>query len=338
MRIFFFTTCFAPSVGGIEKVAAILCDQFVDQGHEVRLATLTPGNGADRFSYPVIRRPGFKEFRRLLDWCDVHVQANVSLKYVWPRVFWPGRFVYQHNNVYQRDDGELSFRDHLKRLVASRTRGIANSHYTAAKLDCRYTVLNPYDDTTFRTTLPWDERRGDLVFLGRLVSQKGCDTLIESLGHLRRQGAAPALVVIGEGPDRPKLEDLAERLGVAGQVHFAGALQGQELAEELNCHRVFIAPSRYEEPFGIVALEALACGCLPVVSARGGLVDAIGPHGFTSPNGDSAALAERLAEVLADLPAARRRLEGVEAHLAAHRAPAVAKRYLEIFSEVLTSR
>jgi hypothetical protein len=85
MKIFFFSTVFSPSVGGIERMTETLCGEFVDMGHEVRLATLTPGNG--NFPYPVIRKPGVWEFLRLLQWCDIHIQANVSLKYF----FLPGK-------------------------------------------------------------------------------------------------------------------------------------------------------------------------------------------------------------------------------------------------------
>lgn len=333
MRIFFFTTVFAPSVGGIERVVEILCGEFAAQGHEVRLATLTPGNGDDRLPYPVLRRPELRRFHALLRWCDVHVQANVSLKHAWPLLISQSPVIFQHHCAYRRDDGTIRPVDYLKRVISRKFSGIANSHYTRRELGCSHTVLNPFDDTTFLKTQTWLERTEDLIFLGRLVSQKGCDTLLQALGHLRGRGHRPRLTVIGDGPDRAALETLAGTLGIAEQVRFAGWLQGRQLADELNRHRVFVAPSRIEEPFGIVALEALACGCVPVVSARGGLVDAIGPHGLTFPNGDDAALAERLAGILEDLSAARARLDGVERHLDAHRAPAVAARYLEVFAE-----
>ncbi|MFP4127392.1 MAG: glycosyltransferase family 4 protein [Alphaproteobacteria bacterium] len=336
MRIFFFTTVFAPSVGGIERMAEMLCGAFVAQGHEVQLATSTPGDGGDdRFPYPVHRRPGGVRFARLLRWCDVHVQANVSLKHAWPLVAAPGRVVYRHANVYQRDDGTVGLLDRAKRWVARRAPGIANSRYTARQLGCRHTILNAYDDTTFRCTQPWDERPGELVFLGRLVSQKGCDTLLDALGRLREAGRTPALTVIGDGPDRTMLQDRARALGIASQVTFAGRLEGTALAAALNRHRIVVVPSRYEEPFGIVALEALACGCVPVVSERGGLIDAVGSHGVGFPNGDDAALADRLKALLADPAAARRRLAGTEAHLAQFRRDRVAARYAEVFTEVV---
>jgi glycosyltransferase involved in cell wall biosynthesis len=338
VKVFFFATVFAPSVGGIERIAELLCTEFAALGHEVRLATLTVGSDSSGWPFEVVRRPGARGFLALLRWCDIHIQANVSLRYLLPRLMRPRSFLYGHHNVYQRDDGTLGLRDRAKRFVARHTPGIANSRYTAGKLGCGHVVFNAYDDAIFRDVVNWSARDRDLAFLGRLVSQKGCPTLLGALGRLQRQGLSPNLTVIGDGPDRAMLAALAEREGVAEQVRFEGILQGPALAAALNGHRILVVPSNCEETFGIVALEGLACGCLPVVSARGGIVDAIGPHGFTFPNGDEGALADTLAAILADPDTARARLASKDAHLAAFSARAVATRYIGVFEELLAQR
>ena len=337
MRIFYFSSVFAPSVGGIEKLTEVLCTEFVALGHEVRLATLTSGDNNDGYPFGIFRDPGFRQFLDLLRWSDVHIQANVSLKYVPARLWRAGRFIYSHHNVYRGGEGLLDLREAARRFIARCTPGIANSHYTAGKVGCAHVICNAYDDGTFRDVVAWRMRDRDLAFLGRLVSLKGCQTLLRALGCLHREGLAPGLTVIGDGPDRAMLVALAEREGIAEQVRFVGTLQGQSLAEALNRHRVLVVPSSFEEPFGIVALEGLACGCLPVVSARGGLVDAIGPHGLTFANGDAAALADALASILIDPDAARVRLLGKDAHLAGFTARAVATRYIGVFEELLAT-
>jgi glycosyltransferase involved in cell wall biosynthesis len=335
LKIFFFTTVFAPSVGGIERVAEVLATQFVRLGHEVVLATLTPGDEVDRLPFSVIRKPSIGRFVKALRWADIHIQANVSLKYCLARLLKPGRFLYRHGNVYQADDGSVSNLDRLKRVVARRTTGIANSRYTAAKLACAHTIFNPYDDDVFFPTVPTSDRPGDLVFLGRLVSQKGCDVLVRALGLLGARGIRPRLVLIGDGPERAPLAGLAADCGVAAQVDFIGRRTGQALAQELNRHRIIVVPSRYEEPFGVVALEGLACGCLPVVAERGGLVDAVGPHGLTFPNGDHVALAARIEQALGDPDLHDRLMAGVADHLDGFRAETVARRYLDVFRSVI---
>lgn len=332
MKIFFFTTFFAPSVGGIERLAEMLCRDFVAQGHEVRLVTLTPGDGD--FPFPVIRCPSFGQLLSLLRWCDVHVQANVSLKYAVLMYAAGRKGLWQHNTAYNRDDFSLSMLGQLKRWVARTKAGIAVSPYVGQALRSNTVIPNAFDNAVFQPTIPWAQKTRDLAFLGRLVSQKGCDVLIKALSDLHRQGIKPNLTVIGEGPDRKVLEQLATTELLRSQINFAGVRRGAGLADLLNQHRIIVVPSRCEEAFGIVALEGLACGCLPIVSERGGLKDAIGPHGFVVKNGDVQCLAQTLAEILANPDAACDRLDGAERHLAHHTIRVVAERYLEVFRKL----
>jgi glycosyltransferase involved in cell wall biosynthesis len=151
----------------------------------------------------------------------------------------------------------------------------------------------------------------DLVFLGRLVSDKGVDVLLDALRVLSAAAAPPHLTIVGSGPEEGALRERARRLGLSERVEFVGTQAGDSLARTLAAHRVLVVPSRYDEPFGIVALEGIACGCVVVGSAGGGLPEAIGRCGRTFPNGDAAALARCLKELL----------ESPEA-LATHRADA----------------
>ncbi len=74
-------------------------------------------------------------------------------------------------------------------------------------------------------------------------------------------------------------------------------MRGDALARLLNRHRVLVVPSRWEEPFGIVALEGAACGCVVVGTRSSGLVEAIGPCGPLVPKEDPQALAAALARL-----------------------------------------
>lgn len=313
----------------------MLCKQFVDLGHEVRVATLTSSQRCLDLPYPVYRNPSMIDLLKLLQWSDVNLQANISLKYIVMRIVARRTTIYQHNGPYQLDNGRVRFVDRLKRRLAQVTPGIANSPYTASKIGCTRVVLNAYDDAVFSNQSAWQSRDKELVFLGRLVSQKGCDVLLRALKLLRLDGLTPGLTIIGDGPERPKLEALALEYGIGSQVSFLGTLQGQDLAKELNRHRFVVVPSNIEEPFGIAALEALACGCVPVVSERGGLVDAIGGHGFTFPNGDEVGLAQILLAALQEPDGALRKLAGVDVHLKKCTARSVAQRYLDVFAETV---
>ncbi len=338
MKIFVFTTAFYPKIGGIERQTELMCREFTALGHETVVATSSSGSGDDqRFPFSVVRRPSVTHLLRLHSWCDVHLQMNISLKCAWLRLLPGAPTIYFHANTYQRDDGTPSVPDVLKCWLARRTFGVANSSFTAKSVGCSTVVFNPYDHALFRELGPRAQRTGDLVFLGRLVSQKGCDTLIQALDLLKREGRQPALTIIGDGPDRRRLEQLVAHLELQNQVQFIGTLSGEGLVQELNQHRVIVIPSRYNEAFGIVALEGLACGLLPIVSERGGLTDAVGPHGLTFLNEDAGSLARQIREVLRDPGLAERLLDGVEAHLNQFKSRQIAKRYLAVIERVVCS-
>jgi glycosyltransferase involved in cell wall biosynthesis len=100
---------------------------------------------------------------------------------------------------------------------------------------------------------------------------------------------------------------------------------------------VLVVPSRWEEPFGMVALEGIACGCLVVGSASGGLPDAIGSCGVTFKNGDAVDLSRAIREVLEKKEVTQHFQEAVSNHLNCHRAEVTAARYVEIFESLCLS-
>ena len=152
---------------------------------------------------------------------------------------------------------------------------------------------------------------------------------------LRAGGLTVSLPVIGSGPEENALQALAQAPGIAGQIDFVGPKSGMELARLLNAHRILAVPSRWAEPFGIVALEGIACGCVVVGSQEGGLPDAIGPCGATFPNGSAQALAAAIRETLTCAGRLEQLRAGASEHLASHTAHAVAAAYIEIFQRSL---
>jgi glycosyltransferase involved in cell wall biosynthesis len=106
----------------------------------------------------------------------------------------------------------------------------------------------------------------DIVFLGRLEQeQKGLDLLLDAYAQAGGQ-VGGQLLIAGDGPDRRKLERRAARLGITDRVRFLGRVGGAAKYELLAGARLVVMPSRFET-FGIVAIEALACGT-PVLAFR----------------------------------------------------------------------
>jgi glycosyltransferase involved in cell wall biosynthesis len=124
-------------------------------------------------------------------------------------------------------------------------------------------------------------------------------------------------------------------LHLQSQVEFAGPQHGEQLAKLLQQHQVLVVPSFWQEPFGIVALEGIACGCVIVGSAGGGLAEAIGPCGLTFPNGDAGALAKAMAKLLADSGERGRLRQHAPQHLARFTPRHVAGVYLESMEKAL---
>lgn len=144
-----------------------------------------------------------------------------------------------------------------------------------------------------------EDRDKNIVFIGRLVPEKGVQILIEAL-PLIQQAAGPArLIIAGKGPYKTELVNLAHRVGVAEQVDFIGFVDDQKRNRILNEAAVTVFPSLYE-PFGIVALEAMAAGVPVVVSDTGGLHDVIehGVDGYRTPPGDTYMLANYIVELI----------------------------------------
>jgi phosphatidylinositol alpha-1,6-mannosyltransferase len=154
-----------------------------------------------------------------------------------------------------------------------------------------------------------------VVCVSRLVPRKGQDALIRALPEIRRRVPGAALLVVGGGPYRSALSRLARETGVADDVVFTGTVAWEELPAHYAAGDVYAMPCRTRrggldvEGLGIVYLEASASG-LPVVAGdSGGAPDAVrdGETGYVVDGRDIAAIADRVAGVLAD-PALAARL------------------------------
>ncbi|MCG6134890.1 MAG: glycosyltransferase family 4 protein [Nostoc sp. LLA-1] len=336
MKIFVYSSVFYPNVGGLETVILNLAHEFVAHGHNVKLATQTSTSEDDNFSFEVIRCPTINQLLNLTHWCDICFHGCISLKAIWPVLILRKPLVVTHQTWYLYPGSKLTWQGALKNWVTRfAASNIAPSQAIAAELPVPVTVIpNSYQDDIFYE-MPKVRRDQDLVFLGRLVSDKGADLLIDSLALLKQKGLEPNLTIIGQGTEEPNLREQVKRLGIAEQVKFLGTQFGYPLAQILNTYKIMVVPSRWQEPFGIVALEGIACGCVVVGSEQGGLKDAIGLCGVTFPNGS----VEGLTQILADLLLHNTKLNlyraSQETHLARHRKSSVAKTYLQVLEGII---
>lgn len=137
---------------------------------------------------------------------------------------------------------------------------------------------------------------------GRLVTDKGFDLAVRAFASVVRRFPNARLVLAGEGAARPELERLAKECGISASVDFVGAVAPHDVPALINTASLVVVPSRWDEPFGLVALEA-ALMARPVVATRaGGLVEVV-EHGMTGlvvDKEDTVALADAIIHLLDD--------------------------------------
>lgn len=138
-------------------------------------------------------------------------------------------------------------------------------------------------------------------FMGRLVKEKGIDTLLDALAMLPRDCVA---VIVGSGPYRGSLVQQSERLSLERRVRWIPSVTSMEVPKYMSALDVLVLPSKtrrhWKEQFGRVLVEAMACGVPVVGSDSGEIPRVIGHAGLVFAEGDARALAERLRSLIAD--------------------------------------
>jgi D-inositol-3-phosphate glycosyltransferase len=210
--------------------------------------------------------------------------------------------------------------------------------------------FQPRDAGPLRKRLGLAENERVILFTGRLERLKGVETAIRAL-PLLPAGAGPRRLLVagadssnglheagGFVSERARLEALTVELGVADEVTFLGAIQHQELPLYYSLADVCAVPS-YSESFGLVALEAQACGTPVIASRVGGLAHVVvdGQTGFTIRAHDPAAYAARLGELLGDEPLRTRMGSSAVEHARRYTWDATASRLLEVYSATTRS-
>jgi glycosyltransferase involved in cell wall biosynthesis len=336
LKILFLSHAFYPVLGGIEVNSEILAQFFWEAGHNVHLLTWSMDPTGREFPYKVIRAPNKRKLFQEHAWADVVFENNPCLRLAWPSLFYRNVSVIALNTWVSRIDGTTGFPDRIKLAWLQRANDVI-AVSDALRKRCwsdAIVIGNPYRINDFELVLDVP-RSKDFVFLGRLVSDKGADHAIWAIHQLveiaKHNGSpTPSLTIIGDGPERNKLAHLVSSLELENAVSFTGSLRGRELTACLNRHRFLLVPSLWEEPFGNVVLEGLACGCVPIVSNGGGLPEAVGKAGLIFKRGSVEALVASIQHVLSSPQLERELRASAPNHLAAFHPAVVAQRYLDV--------
>jgi glycosyltransferase involved in cell wall biosynthesis len=221
--------------------------------------------------------------------------AGVGLKYLYRRPL----VTTMHSTEYGRriglhDDLQASIHEIECWLCYESWRIIACSYYMRDHLSTilrvpqnRISVIqNGVDVTKFDFGFNYWEARNRfadgsekiLLFVGRLVPEKGLDVLLAALPNILSNGVNAKIVAVGEGPQREEYQRMANEYGLGSKVLFVGHIDDWTLRALYRVADVTVVPSKFE-PFGIVALEAMAAHCPLVASDVGGLAEIVDHEG-----------------------------------------------------------
>jgi D-inositol-3-phosphate glycosyltransferase len=256
-----------------------------------------------------------------------------------------------------RLQGERQVIQQVERIVAATPAELAQLQWLYQADTRKIVIIPPGVDTSHFYPISGDEAKEAigiplcermLLFVGRIEPLKGIDILIQAIALLRQQNIYVCLAVIGGDPDSSpqaqssemaRLKMLREQAGLTDLVAFLGKRGQDTLPYYYSAAEAVVVPSHYES-FGMVALEAMACGTPVVASQVGGLAFLVqdGVTGFTVPVDEPQALADRLALLINDR-ALRQKL-GEQAHAVAQQYAweNIAARVLALYGQVMVDR
>ena len=198
--------------------------------------------------------------------------------------------------------------DSLKRWVLQRADAVSVVS-EAMRQDCEQggyankVIVQPMgvDFDTLFTPGDGTQSRDGLVFVGRLVEIKGVEHLVRAMHLLVKQFPDLRLKIVGDGPLRRQLQDLAAGLNLANNIEFMGAVPHSDVPQVLQSAGIFVMPS-IREGFGLVAVEAMGCGCAVVASDLPAVRDTVkdGETGLTAEVANASDLAEKISRLLRD--------------------------------------
>ncbi len=252
-----------------------------------------------RFALPVTYLVARLRRKPFILWTGIWMRLQTPAH----RLFFPvTRYIYCHA------DAIVVYGEHVKRYLVGE--GVpAEQIFVAAHAvdnDAYNREVSEEEQVALRQKLGIASGQKVVLYLGRLVEEKGLPHLIEAFAQLGSQDAV--LVLTGEGPERSHLEYLVRERGLTGQMRFPGHVPPEDTVPYYAVASVYVLPSIttlvFKEPWGLVVNEAFNQG-VPVIAtdavgaAAGGLVQD-GVNGFVVPERDSQALAQAIGLILRD--------------------------------------
>jgi len=253
-----------------------------------------------------------------------------------------------------RIKGEREVLEVADRIIAATPAELAQLQWLYQANTKKIVVIPPGVDLGHFYPIPADEAKEYIgvspcdqvvLFVGRIEPLKGIDTLIEAIAIMAKKSITVCLSVIGGDPtededilnsEMGRLQTLREKFGLKHLVAFLGKRSQDTLPYYYSAVEAVVVPSHYES-FGMVALEAMACGTPVVASQVGGLAFLVqdGVTGFTVPVDDPQALAERLISILSDRELRQRLGEQAASFACEYGWEKIASRVIRVYEDLI---
>jgi phosphatidylinositol alpha-mannosyltransferase len=355
MRVIVASAEFPPVRSGYSRVAGNLAEQFRRDGHTV--IPLTEHRGCTRFGrVPVLDLEGMRAIREGADIVQViGPSPPFSEQVVWEAhrrgipvvyalaafaglaTYYSGPIPVTVDTVYERTVYRLALR--MVDAAVFHTQDFAESFGLRA-IPWRVIPLGASDPcaiapSSFRTAGGMDDGRLKVLFTGQLRRAKGVANLIRGVAQLHAAGKPVQLTIVGDGPQRPKLEQLVDHLGLRPLTFFRGRVDDNELHQEYLSNDMLVLPSLLGESFGIVLVEARLHGLQVIASDLPGVRELVREfNGQVVPPGDASAIAQALRRIERPKPEARQ----FNTRLAARFSwSETARQFLAVYRDVLDS-
>ena len=295
MRIFYHADHYWPHLGGVETLMRFLAEGVASRDHEVMVIANRLSGVPDEETHGgvTIRRLNMnapllqknlpqvvacvKQYERLRNEFQPDV---VHHHFCGPSAYYAFLHPFARTITSVHDPLGMTENTFSARALKSSQAVVAVSSFVADRCRERFPDLKtqliknalPAKDLP-RT--PHAAHSGRFLCIGRMVHDKGFDLALQAFAQL---GEGASLEIIGQGPERPALMELASQLGI--EVSFPGALSDEEVLQRVDACAALVMPSRWEECFGLVAFEAMSRG-RPVIAARWGALPEVVLDGVT---------------------------------------------------------
>ena len=328
LKILIYTPYFYPSMGGLEVVTDTLASTFSAKGLEVEVYTpFSLGNNKElKRNYKITRSTSNKILTNSVKNCDIFVHNSVSLRAILPLLFYRKKWFVVHHMILANDGLRNKLISFLKRFISKFANNIAVSKFMADYYGNKSKVIPNPVTLNMKENIFKIKKTKDFVFFGRLIKDKGAHIAIEALKSFDDKST---LTIIGTGLEENNLRNLVEKLNLRDRVSFKGRLNGSNLFDEIEKHKVALIPSICTEAFGVVVLEAYACGCKVVASDIGGLPDAVGDCGILVKPNNINSLKAGMKQALLE----KSNVELIKEHLNKHSGPIIAERFINEFKK-----